>query len=242
MSKEVRSGQDALDILNAPDESGGSGLEWSPFKVGSTYTVKVANQGDLITFYSYGIYGKTSSFVAKNPSKKSQKGFPQDNLTPWDKAFLYHYNKSEKFGDEESEEAYKYKPELRFGFIFFDLDQGKEIAIDVSKKQAQTIGGAIKKQADKGKLGKVAFEVEKTEGGGIMVTPIVDLDELDKEQRKNFDEAPKEIDVAKYHDINYEADDEEMVKLLKQVGFDVTVLDLGEDLEGVDITDDDLPF
>lgn len=242
---EVRSGLDALNELNRQDESsGGSNVEFSPFRVGTTYTVKIINRGDLIRFFSYGIFGVTNSFVAKNPSTKSQKGWPQENLTPWDKAFYYHQNRSEEFQDAESKEAYKYKPKERYGFVFFDLDQGKEIIIDVSKKQAGTLDGVIKKMADKDKLGKTAFEVSKAEGGAVSITPVLDMeDDLTDKQKENFDKAPEEIDLTKYHGINYEADEKEMLASLTQAGFDISLIDEdGAELEDVDVTDDDLPF
>src|SRR5690625_351307 len=119
---KYQSGADALNELNKTNDGGGSNVEFSPFKSGTTYTVKVLGTSDLISFYSYGIFKQVNSFVAKNPSKKSAKGFPIENLTPFDKAWKYHADKSEKFGDEHSQEAYKYRARQRFatGFIGFD--------------------------------------------------------------------------------------------------------------------------
>src|SRR5699024_8013826 len=112
---------------------------------------------DLMSFDSYGIYKKVNSFVAENPSKKSKAGNPVDNLTPWDKAWKYYADKSEQFGDEASTEAYKYKPKQRFAMGFFDLDSGEEIVIDVSKKQAQALHGAIMKNEKR--IDTFAFEL-----------------------------------------------------------------------------------
>lgn len=255
---EILSGQDALNTLESSGNSGGNDKEFSTFKVGSKYVVKAVGTSDLFGFYNYGIYkkggGGVPSFVAKNPSKKSDKGFPQENLTCWDKAFLFHYEKSKEFGDKESNEAYKYKPKLRFALGFFDLDSGERIVIDVSKDQANAIRKPLLKQAEKGKLGKVAFELEKEDGGTVSLTPIVDLDDLTAKQRENFNKAPEEFKIEDFHGVNFEADDEEMLRRLVHAGFDVTKIgyeipkpkaegEAGESAgEAIDIDSDDLPF
>ncbi|GGP13484.1 hypothetical protein [Oceanobacillus neutriphilus] len=257
---EIISGQDALDTLESSGNTGGNDKEFSSFKGGSKYVVKAIGTNDLFGFYNYGIYSKggggVPSFVAKKPSKKSDKGFPQEDLTSWDKAFLHHYENSKEFGDKESNEAYKYKPKLRFALGFFDLDSGERIVIDVSKNQANAIRKPLLKQAEKGKLGKVAFELEKESDGSVSLTPIVDLDDLTSKQQENFDKAPEEFKIEDFHGVNFEADEDEMLRRLVQSGFDVTKIgyeipkpkeadgegekeSAGEPLE---ISSDDLPF
>src|SRR5690625_1731032 len=94
----IKAGADALNALNDTNDGSDGGMEFAPFKSGTTYIVKVLGTADLITFYSYGIYKRVNSFVAKNPSKKSKKGYPVENLTPWDKAWKYHADKSKEWG------------------------------------------------------------------------------------------------------------------------------------------------
>src|SRR5690625_5077222 len=110
---KYQAGSDALDALNQ-EEGGSSNAEFAPFKSGTTYIVKVLGTADLISFYSYGIYKQVNSFVAANPSKKSRNGFPVEDLTPWDKAWQYHADLSQEFGDKHSQEAYKYRCKQRF--------------------------------------------------------------------------------------------------------------------------------
>lgn len=217
-------GKDALNALNAGTDEGNSN-EFSSFKSGTTYIVKVLGTTDLMTFDSYGIYKQVNSFVAKNPSKKSAKGYPVDNLTPWDKAWKYHKDKSEEFSDKHSQEASKYKPKQRFAMGFFDLDSGEQIVIDVSKKQAQALHGAIMKNEKR--LGTFAFELSK-EGEGkdtiVSLTPM--LDELSDKQQKNFDNAPEEFDTSKFDGILYEMEEDEQVGKLVEAGFDVSLIGL----------------
>src|SRR5690625_8009617 len=99
MTKFV-SGADALDVLNQ-EESGGNNVEFSSFKSGTTYFVKVLGTADLIQFFSYGIYNKVNSFVADKPSKKSAAGKPVEDLTVWDKAWKYHKRSEERSGGKE---------------------------------------------------------------------------------------------------------------------------------------------
>ncbi|SET42803.1 hypothetical protein SAMN05216389_11137 [Oceanobacillus limi] len=257
MSK-YQSGADALNALNEESNGGGSNAEFSPFKSGTTYTVKVLGTSDLITFFSYGIYKQLNSFVAKNPSKKSAKGYPVDNLTAFDKAWKYHKDLSEDFSDKHGQEAGKYRAKQRFAMGFFDLDSGEPIIIDVSKPQAQAIHGSIKKYEKK--IGKIAFELSK-EGSGtnttVSLTPVLDMDEdLTDKQRANFDKAPESFDMALFDGILFEKDEDEMIEALQSVGFDVSLIGLQpkkeadnsgdndgvEAVEDGEISEDKLPF
>lgn len=217
-------GQDALNALNSGG-SEGSNNEFTSFKSGTTFAVKVLGTADLMSFDSYGIFKQVNSFVAENPSKKSKAGNPVDNLTPWDKAWKYYADKSEKFGDDDSQEAYKYKPKQRFAMGFFDLDSGEQIVIDVSKKQAQALHGAITKNEKR--LETFAFELAK-EGSGtntiVSITPM--LDDLTDEQQKNFDNAPKEFDQSKFEGILYEMSEDEQIEKLIEAGFDISLIGL----------------
>lgn len=222
---KYQAGADALDALNQSDD-GGSKTEFSPFKSGTTYYVKVLGTADLISFFSYGIYKQVNSFVAKNPSKKSAKGYPIENLTPWDLAWKYHRDLSEDFSDHHGQEAAKYRAKQRFAMGFFDLDSGEPIVIDVSKNQAQAIHGAIKKFEKR--LGKTAFELSKQGSGTnttVSLTPVLDMDEdLTDKQRANFDKAPAEFDMSLFDGLLYEADEAEQIELLDKAGFDVTLI------------------
>lgn len=236
---EIISGDAALDAMNDDGQGGGNDKEFSPFKVGSEYTVKVVGTNDFFAFYSYGIYKVVNSFVAKNPSKKSAKGYPVDNLTPFDLAWKYHADKSQEFGDKESNEAYKYKPALRFAMGFYDLTSGERIVVDVSKKQAKTLRDTIKKYENK--LGKVAFELSKEQGGTVALTPVLDMeDDLSDKQRENFDKAPDEFNIEDFHGILYEADDAEQIEKLQTAGFDVSLIGL-EAKQGDDASESEDP-
>ena len=246
---QYTNGLDALNALNESNEGGGNTREFSPLKSGTTYLVKVIDKAAVQMAYSYGIYKQINSFVAKNPSTRTKNGWPTDNLTPWDKAFLYHKNQSKDFNDEHGQEASKYRAKQRFAFAFFDLDQGDYIIVDLTKNQALAVSSVIAKYEKK--LDKLAFELSK-EGTGtsttVSLTPVIDLDEdLTDKQRENFAKAPTEFDHAIFDGIWYEQDDAQMVTLLRQAGFDVTKIgysaapdasETGESLPD----EDDLPF
>lgn len=244
--------------VNAMEDNGEeeSAKDFTSFKVGSKYIVKVIGPNDFFGFYKYGIYNENpskriNSFVAKNPSKKSAKGYPVENLTSWDKAWKYHADKSKEFGDKHSQEAYKYKPELRYAMGFFDLDSGERIVIDVSKKQANTLRSAIEKY--KSKLNRLSFELTKAQGGVVSLSPVIDMEEdLTDKQKENFENAPEEFNIEEFTGILYEADDDEMLELLVKAGFDVTLIGLeppkkdgsSEEVEPVEDSEeeDGLPF
>lgn len=218
---QFMNGMDALNALNETND-GGNSREFTSLKSGSKYIVRVIDKAAVQMAYSYGIFKQINSFVAKEPSTKSQKGYPTANLTPWDKAWKYHKDLSSDFNDEHGQEAGKYRAKLRFAMAFFDLDQGEYIIVDVSKKQAQAIAAVIAKNEKK--LGNKAFELEKVGSGtstSVMLSPM-DLDDLTDKQRANFDKAPAEFDHTIFDGIWYEQDEAQQVALLRQAGFDVT--------------------
>lgn len=239
-----QAGADALNALTTSNE-GGDKFEFSPFKSGTTYVVKVLGTADLIQFYSYGIFKQVNSFVAKNPSKKSRNGYPVENLTPWDLAWKYHKDLSKDFSDEHGQEASKYRAKQRFALGFFDLTSGEPIIVDLSKKQAQGVHDVIKKYEKK--LGKLAFELSKVGSGtntSVTLTPVLDLDEdLTTEQRANFDKAPAEFDMSLFDGLLYEADEDEQIELLIKAGFDVSLIGLDVKSDTADdVGDEELPF
>jgi len=250
---EIKQGQAALDALNQTEDSGGKDVEFAKFSSGTSYTVKVLGVADLMQFFSYGIFKKVNSFVAKNPSKKSKKGYPVENLTLWDQAWKYHKDLSEDFNDKHGQEASKYRVKERYAFGFINLDNGEPLIVDVSKNQGQAIYAAIKKYEKK--LDKLAFELSKqgeSTSTTVSLTPIIDMEEdLSDEQRKNFDEAPTEFDHSLFTGLLYEADGAEQLELLKQAGFDVSVLGLeaksdegeseADPIEG-EVENSELPF
>lgn len=222
---KYQAGADALNALNDTNDGSGGGMEFAPFKSGTTYIVKVLGTADLISFYSYGIYKRVNSFVAKNPSKKSKKGYPVENLTPWDKAWKYHADKSKEWGDKHSQEAQKYRARQRFAMGFFDLDAGEPIIVDLSKNQAQAVHSVIQKYKDR--LDQFAFELSKTGSGtntAVSLTLIPLLDDLTEQQRKNFENAPAEFDMKLFDGILYEMDEDEQIEKLHEAGFDVTLI------------------
>lgn len=250
---QFTSGLDALNALNDTNEGGGKGgnsREFTSLKSGSKYIVRVIDKAAVQMAYSYGIFKQVNSFVAKEPSVKSPKGYPIENLTPWDKAWKYHKDLSKDFSDEHGQEASKYRPKARFAMAFFDLDSGEYIIVDVSKKQAQAIATVIAK--NEAKLSKKAFELEKVGTGkstSVMLSPL-DLDDLTDKQRANFDKAPNEFDHAVFNGIWYEQDETQQVALLRQAGFNPELIgysttpDASETGEGIPDFDEngDLPF
>jgi hypothetical protein len=234
---QFQSGADALSALNAVAEGGGTKQGFSSFKSGTEYKVRVLGTADLIRFYSYGIFGKVNSFVAKSPSVKNAKGFPVENLTSWDRAWKHYQDlafAARDKGDTKAEEeyrnnAYQFKAKERYALGFIDLATGEPIIVDLSKKQAQLVHAVIKKNEKK--LSKVAFELAKTGSGQsttVMLSLLFDLDDdLNEKERKNFDKYDdKEFDMALFDGLLYEADEKEMTESLVAAGFDITLIGL----------------
>lgn len=249
-------GIDALDALNGEGGNGGQRNEFNSFSSGTTYKVKVLGTADLMMYYGYSVFKKVNTFVAKNPSKKTKNGYPVDDLTSWDKAYLYHKEQSKDFSDAHGQEASKYRPKQRFAFGFYDLTSGELIVVDLTKNQGQAIYKTIKKYEKK--LDKMAFELSKdgqSTSTTVSLSPIIDLDEdLTDKERANFEKAPKEFDKARFDGILFEYDEDEMVQKLIEAGFDVSLIGLekpeakaegtggGTTTEATDLEDEEFPF
>lgn len=255
-----------VDALGGLEENGqgGDGVKFTSFSAEKTFTVKVPTMSEnedvfqpaLMSFFSYGIYKVVNSFVAATPSKKSAKGYPVENLTPWDKAWKFHQDQSKKFQDFHSTEANKYRAKLRYAMVFFDLDENKNIVIDVSKDQAAVLYKVMKKYEKK--HGKMAFELSKSGTGTntvVALSPIVDMDEdLTVEQLKNFEKADRKVTKTFFDGLLFERNEDQMIAHLMQTGFDISKVGLtapevpGTSGEGtsigktVEFDEGDLPF
>jgi hypothetical protein len=234
---QFQSGADALNALNATNEGGGAKVEFASFKSGTTYKVRVMGTADLISFYSYGVFKKVNSFVAKNPSIKNSRGFAESNLTPWDLASKYYSDlkrKAEEAGqtakvEEYKAEAGKYRAKERYALGFIDLATGEPIIVDLSKKQAQAVHAVIKKYENK--LGKLAFELSKTGSSTstvVSLSPVIDMNEdlrpSELEKFKEYD--GKTFDMTLFNGILFEADEKQQVENLVAAGFDITLIGL----------------
>src|SRR5699024_2818452 len=116
-------------------------------------------------------------------------------------------------------------PKQRFAMGFYDINAGEPIVIDVSKKQAQVLHGAITKNEKR--LDTFAFELTK-QGSVTGTTVSLDpyLDDMSKEQEKHFHEAPEEFDTSKFDGILYEMSEDEQIEKLAEAGFDVSLIGL----------------
>ncbi|MCY7711258.1 hypothetical protein P4T38_10700 [Bacillus safensis] len=251
---QFKKGADALLGLEVSNEGGGNlnKRSFSKFGIGTSYKVRVMGPIDLMSYYGYGVYGKVSTFGAKTPSTLNKKGFVESNLTSWDKAAEYHAKLAQQAKDNENEKeekaqkelASKYRGSLRFILGFIDLATGKELLIDLSKPQAQTVRTQILKYEKK--LGKLAFELTKTNATGnardtvVSLNPLIDFEEdLTPEEQANFKaQDGKEFDASLFDGLVYEADEKEMLQNLVTAGFNLALI--GESLDG-SAADDELP-
>lgn len=258
MSQFVK-GDDALDIIEDSNEGGiGNDNEFTSLKSGESIIVKLLGTRDFVAYYVYGSFKpKVNTFAAKNPSKKSKKGYPVEDLTPWDLAWKYHADKSEEYRDKHSTEAYKYRPKKRVFFGFYDLDNGKCIVVDFTANQANAIIDTIKNNEKR--IDKMAFQLTKQGSSTSTTASLIPLpfieDDLTEKQLENFNNAPDKFDDSKYEGLVYEADEDEQLLALDTMGFDVKLIGKElperkdeENTEGIGsgedgkLIDDDLPF
>lgn len=140
--------------------------------------------------------------------------------------------KNEAESKKQGQEASKYRGKERYAFGFIDLETGKEIVIDLSRDQALGIYPTITKYENK--LGKLAFELSKTNATGqakdtkVSLTPIIDFDEdLSDKERANFAKFDgKEFNQKLFDGLLFEADEKQQIENLVAAGFDITLIGL----------------
>ena len=225
-----KKGEAALADLYASNDKGNKGF--ASLANGNTFKVRALGLSDFITFRSYGIFKVINSFTPEKLPTLNAKGFPVDNLTPWDKASDYYIKKAFDTKDEVKqkvlrEEAAKYRGKQRFAMGFIDLATGEPVVFDLSKNQALAVHAVLKKNA--AKLDKKAFEIEKSGSGNsttALLTPI-DLDELTTKEQENFAKYEgKSFNEEDFDGLIYIATEEEQVQSLVQAGFDISLIGL----------------
>lgn len=248
---QYQTGADALAALNASSD-GGSSNSFTKLKSGGSFNVRVMSAADLSVYYGYSIYKEVDTFVAESPCTLNEKGFPKSNLTVWDKASDYYSKlaQAETNQDKQKElkaQASRYRGAQRFALGFIDLDTGTPIVIDFSHKQALGVHAVIKK--NEAKLGKKAFELEKTGSGKdtVVTLSVLDLDDLDAKQQANFAKWDgKEFDKSLFEGLLFVADETKQIENLTKAGFDVSLIGYsaaigtGEDTPNED--EEPLPF
>lgn len=256
---QFQTGADALNALNASNDDGGKSAEFSKFSSGTTYTVKVPGL-HLFSAYVYGSFSKgIHSFVAENPSKKTDRGYPTENLTPFDKAWKFFKDKSDDWQDDNAQEAYQFIAKQRFSLGFINLDDGAPIVVEFTKNQAKAVVDSIKKYESR--LDQFAFELSKqgkSRDTTVSLSIIPILEDLTETQQKNFAESTGEFDDAIFDGIHYAMSDNEQIETLIRVGFDVKLIGLeapkqgaegqtegapeGNPVDNTQVAEPDLPF
>ncbi|WP_419884869.1 hypothetical protein [Paenibacillus sp. B-A-8] len=267
MSMFTKVGAEAAAAGN--NEGGAKESPITSFKSGTTLKVGVKSINDVAEYYGYSIFKKVNTFVPKNPATRNARGYIDANPTVWDQAAALLYKEadtaknagaSEDAVKKITDEAYLYRGKKRFLRAFFDLATGKDVVVDLSPKQEETLKAVIKKYEKK--LGTIAFELAKTGSSTnavVALSPIIDMDEdLTPEERANFAKlgaAPFEL--ADFETCLYVADDAEQTKNLVVAGFDIGRLGLSigasagnntqtpppaDDGAPIDISEEYLPF
>lgn len=235
MSMFTRTGAAAAASAQATNEKSESVI--ASFKSGTTLKVRVKSADDSAEYYAYGVFEKVNTFVPKNPATRNERGYISANPTAWDRAEQYYRDQAkaakdsgnESAAEKLSQQAYQFKGKPRYLIAFGNLSDGKDIVIDLSKKQASGVLATIAKYAKK--LDKLAFELGKTGSGtstSVTLAPILDMDDdLTEVERANFDKcSEKPFDFALFETCLYVADEAEQAKNLVVAGFDISKIGL----------------
>lgn len=247
-NSQFKFGLEAIEASNAGGGEGKANNDFAKLPSGTTLKVKLGGLGAVMQYYGYSVYKKVNTFIAETPSQRNAKGFVEANHTPWDLASKYYYDKAfalVKDIDDLAEvkaikdsakykalssEGYKFAGKPRYAIGFVDIEVGKEIVLDFTKKQfEEVIKPALIKYDSK--RDKVAFEISK-EGSGtntkITIMPVLDMaDDLTEKENANFEKfVGKEFNVKLFEGLLFEADAKTMTENLVAAGFDITLIGL----------------
>ncbi|MEI2356100.1 hypothetical protein [Mesobacillus zeae] len=245
---QFKFGMEAIEAANAGGGESKANNDFAKLPSGTTLKVKFAGLGAVMQYFGYSVFKKVNTFIAEKPSERNAKGFVESGHTPWDLASKYYYNQAfkliEGIDDKDevkaikdsakykalSSEGYKYAGKPRYAIGFIDIEVGKEIVLDFTKKQFEDVikPALIKYDA---KRDKVAFEISK-EGSStntkISIMPVLDMDDdLTDKERANFDKfVGKEFNVKLFDGLLFEADEKQQTENLVAAGFDITLIGL----------------
>lgn len=207
------------------------------FTSGTTLKVRIKSKEDSVEYFAYGMFGKVSTFVPKNPADRNDRGYVTGNAGPWDRAaqLLYDDAKAAKDAGDEAkaekirQQAYLLKGKAKYLVAFGNLADGADIVVDLTPKQAAGVFATIEKYAKK--LGTMAFELTKSGSSTnttVTLSPIIDMDEdLTDAERANFAKAgEKPFDFEQFETCLFVADEAEQIKNLVVAGFDIARLGL----------------
>jgi hypothetical protein len=242
---QFKFGMEAIEETNVTGGGAKNDSEFAKLPSGTTLKVKLTGLENVMRYFGYGVYKKVNTFIAKNPSERNAKGFVESGHTPWDLASQHYYDqakKSEESGASEDEvkalrnEGFKYSGKARYAVGLIDIEVGKEIVLDFTKKQFMDVILPSLKKYDP-KKDKVAFELSKTgarQDTKITLMPVLDQDEdLTDKERANFAKfVGKEFNKGNFEGLLFEADEKTQVENLVAAGFDISLI--GYSIGGVE--------
>lgn len=242
---QFKFGMEAIEESNNAGGGGKANNDFAKLPSGTTLKVKLGGLNAVMRYFGYGVYKRVNTFIAEKPSDRNEKGFVTGNHTPWDLASKYYYDRAFKLiegidnADEvkaikesaaykkESSEGYKYSGKPRYAVGLIDIEVGKEIVLDFTKKQFEDVIKPILIKYDN-KRDKIAFEISKDGAGTntkITIMPL--LDDLTDKEQANFDKfVGKEFNVKLFEGLLYEADEKTQIESLVAAGFDITLIGL----------------
>lgn len=240
MSYIAKKGKAAFESMNAEEKDYSKVLV--PFKSGSTYKVRVPSVEDYVEWFAHSVYGKFFTTPCTKPTGKADL---------YDQAVDLLYQdarEAQKAGDEAKakelrDQAYSLKAKPRYLFGFFNLEDGAEIIVDLTRAQARAVVAAIEEYAQQ--INQFAFKLTKTGTGTatqVSLAPIISG--LSDTEREHFEAtAGKEFDESLYGKVLQINSEEKQIEDLRKFGFDVSRLGVGEAVQPVaDVGEDDFPF
>lgn len=238
MSYIAKKGKAAFESMNAEEKDYSKVLV--PLKSGTTYKVRVPSTEDYVEWFAHSVYGKFFTTPCTKPSGKADL---------YDQAVDLLYQdarEAQKAGDEAKakelrDQAYSLKAKPRYLFGFFNLEDGAEIIVDLTRAQARAVVAAIEEYAQQ--INQFAFKLTKTGSGTttqVSLSPIISG--LSEAERKHFEvTAGKAFDESLYGKVLKINSEEEQIEDLRKFGFDVSRLGVGEGVQPI-ADEDEFPF
>lgn len=194
---------------------------------GDSIKVRIPSATDFKEYFSHGGYNLAQKFKIYNSVCTRHTGTPD----AYDKAVSVMYEDLDKMeeGTQEHIELKGLLSELRakrkmlFGFI--DLASGDEIVLEVTGNQGDALATQIVEYEDS--IQETAFKISKTGSGAqttVNLMPIMNAAKgLNAQEKANFEATAGQVfNEELYEKVLFVKKEEDMVKDLVKLGFDVT--------------------
>lgn len=237
MSYIKAKGRDARKLSEENSKDYSKLLTKIPGSGQSPLVVKLLGAEDYVMYDAHSVYKTFYTTPCTKPEKEDLYDRAADLLFADVKAEVEAGKLTEDQAKEKRKHAAQLLPKSKYLMGFLNLENGEPIIVEITENQGNAVIDLIEKYAKHKDV--MAFELFKTGSSTktvVNLSPVLDQDDLTKDQKANFEKAVANktvFDEEAFGKLFKFKDEKEQAKDLVKFGFDVTRLGFNPaDLEG----------